>query len=231
MLTPRYDLDRAFDVTLKRSLPYLIFSSQDFRDKLAEQLDTLCQYYQENNDASFPDRNLAINKMLDEAPEMDELTELKIHYLESHQKRIDELFWDINSRLSKLEKKTDKRSPDTIDNSVLPAKEVSTDESGISVQQSLVKETPIKPLKPKEIVLAFLKSSQGSYSFRDISSKTGLTKEQVSNVLQRVKRAKGPIKWETRKIQTSNGKGKTHLSNVIFYSWAGEEQDKDSHSK
>lgn len=220
MLMSRYDIDRAFDDTIKRSLPYLIFSPQEFRNRLAEQMDTLCHYYQEKNDVSFPGRNEAINKMLDEAPEMDELTELKIHYLESHQKRIDERFWKIESRLSKLEKNILNRN--MFHNGQVPVEKHGG--SGNKIQQDLIKEKTLKPTNHKEIVLNYLKLTGGSHSIRDISENTELTIKQVSNAIHRLKKNNEKIKRETRNTHQTNKNGITRNVSLSFYSWIDKEQ-------
>lgn len=103
MLKSSLDLDRAFDSVIKQSYPYLIFPPPEFRDALAQQLDSLCQYYRERNDIAFTERVEIVKRMLNEAI-FDDLTGLKIYYFEYQQKSIDECFRKIEERLSKLEK-------------------------------------------------------------------------------------------------------------------------------
>ena len=102
MLLSKYDMDRPHDEILKRALPYLIFPPKEFRDMLAEQLDSLCQYYRDKNDMAYPDRYKHINEVLDCAS-FDESTALKIHYFEYDQYTVHESLRRIEQRLFRLE--------------------------------------------------------------------------------------------------------------------------------
>lgn len=196
MLKSWINFDRDFDDVVKRSYPYLIFPSQEFRDELAEQLDSLCQYYRERNEAALPGKIKKIKEMLDNAL-FDDMTQLKIHYFELDQATTDEKFRKIEERLSKLEthqrslKKNKIKKRDTL---TAPEVRESIDNVGESVTcvNSLVAEigemvvdapSIPKSLSNRDKVEKCIKSSTVPLTNEEISNITGLRSNQISFAL------------------------------------------------
>lgn len=218
MLISKYDMERPHDEILKRALPYLIFPPKEFRDALAEHLDSLCQYYRDKNDEAYSSRYTCINIMLDQA-RFDEHTEFKIHNLDYNQRTVYESLKKIEERLVRLESGS-KQKPKN--NTTVIVKDTSIHQK----TEDSVKKEDIKKIATGQIVSKCLISANKSMTLGEIAHSTGLTTTQVSNAMRQGGRIRNNIKAEKVSVEKSvpckSGKPVTKVQRLNVYSWVGE---------
>lgn len=103
VLVHSYDLDRAFDYMLKRSIPYLIFPPREFRVELADKIGSLYQYYREGNSTAFSEQRAIVELIITSAA-FDDITERRISTFTQIQHPLDKTLSDLDERVTKLER-------------------------------------------------------------------------------------------------------------------------------
>lgn len=192
MLTSTLEMDRAFDNTLKRAIPYLIFAPHDYRDRLVELMNGFCQFYREKNQIAFPERNNTINTLLDlfETSGFDQSTDLNIYYLTGSQQSILELFQSMNQRLRKLETE--------VNTLKIKMKEKKTPkEEVIEDVSEIVDPKKMTPEQKTDALINLLKSSEKPINSLFISKKICLTSVDIQNRIPRLEK-KNLVKHITR---------------------------------
>jgi hypothetical protein len=108
------DIQRSFYTTVKDTLPYLIFSPPDFRNKLAEQVDGLFHFFNggDSSIASFNQCNDNIQAMIKDAcASFDWNTNINIEKFNSMYKSFDERISELYQMVLSLQK--DRKIPRT----------------------------------------------------------------------------------------------------------------------
>jgi hypothetical protein len=103
MLVHKIDMDRAFDLTIKQTHPYLIFSHDDFKLTLSSMLSSLFQYYSESNEIKFEELNGKIEKMLSEV-QLDSHNDNRVYDFKHRQMTLDQAHREINKRMIETDK-------------------------------------------------------------------------------------------------------------------------------
>ncbi len=101
------DIERLFDITVNKAIPYLILSPSEFRNKLADQMDSLFSFYRggESSVTNFIECNNTISTMLADARmSFDVNTHLKINAFDSRYMSFNERIRELDERLVKLER-------------------------------------------------------------------------------------------------------------------------------
>lgn len=110
------NIERIFDDVLKKTIPYLIIAPPEFRNKLADQMESLFHFYN-GGDSSvdlFISRSKQIIEMIAEAEDsFDTDTNIKINRFNELQNSFGELIRKLDERLTKLEnaRKEKKKAP------------------------------------------------------------------------------------------------------------------------
>jgi len=101
------NIERIFDQTLKKALPYLILSPSDFRNSLAERVNTLFALSQggDSSITNFNECNDYILELIKNTVEFfDSITNRQIDAFDSKYKSFDERISELNERILLLEK-------------------------------------------------------------------------------------------------------------------------------
>ena len=111
MLIHGSDKERAFDLAVQRSFPYLIFPPirdsyegldyDEFRNKLINNLVSLSHYKNSNDDVTFYKQNEEIRNMLESAV-FDKTTAVEIESYKYQQMTVDRAIRDISTQLHDL---------------------------------------------------------------------------------------------------------------------------------
>ncbi len=225
MLTSVLEINKAFDETLKKSIPYLIFPHRDYRERLVDLLNGFCQYHRENNQLAFTERYNTIHNFLSECETdgFDTFTTLNIHYLATHQMSLHQIHYNTEIRLRALEsdvdnlKKSRKISTKKIDKVVkpvpeIPVIEVITETTGHKERTSEEK---------SEALINLLKSSFKPLSSNSISNKLGLTNTEIQNRIPRLKRNNSivVIKGKAKSLMKRADQKFMHSSSINYYIW------------
>jgi hypothetical protein len=202
-----YDLDRAFDRVLNRSLPYLIFPPKEFRVELGDKIGSLYQYFREGNSTAFSEQRAVVELVLTNAV-FDDITERRISTFTQIQQPLDKTLSDLDERVAKLErsrKPVPKNGRKTLYNGSLgdlgadleeaPGKQAppqasfgtrqdpvasgsSDSESGLGTKYS--RDQPVISR-----VIEFLKSHKGPHTPKEIANEIGASSRGVRGAVQR----------------------------------------------
>lgn len=217
MLIHKLDMDRAFDLTIKQALPYLIFPSDDFKLKLSGMLSSLYQYYSERNEIKFEQLNNDIELMIENVC-LDSSTDITLFNFKYQQQTLDQVqqrmnermakteaflseIGDVKSRLFKLEQTVLKGTSADKKNGLHDG--VSRENERDSSIKSNIKDkqksrvvnsddTTKKEKKPTniDIVIESIKKSDVPQSYEDIANATGLKKDQVQMAMSNMRRSR-----------------------------------------
>jgi hypothetical protein len=97
-------MQRALDLTFKRSLPFLILAPPEFRDELRMRLIGINQYCIQNSPDLFEEELKRINKMLTAKHDFGESVNVQLYYLQSRMQPVNETLAEIMNRVKTLER-------------------------------------------------------------------------------------------------------------------------------
>lgn len=134
-----HNIEQLFDNTVKKVLPYLILSPPDFRNKLAENMDSLFHFYQggDSSITTFLQCNDAILEMLkDPQVSFDSTTHRRIERFGSIYKSFDERISDHEAKLAELSEaiKELKKSKKSRKDKVIPAPVIVVQPAPVAVE-------------------------------------------------------------------------------------------------
>jgi hypothetical protein len=221
MLIHGSDKERAFDLAVQRSFPYLIFPPihdsyegldyDEFRNKLINNLVALNTYKNSNDDVTFYKQNEEIRNML-ESTVFDKTTAAEIESYKYQQMTIDNAirgfvtrFSEHDIRLSKLEgslKRVKKLDTDiekiTSDSPIRigePPISIASGRTGKNIYPSLNNENIDKRISNVSIVINFLKKYQDSkFTPAEIALATGLKESRVRGASEGIYNRRESIK-------------------------------------
>lgn len=250
MLFSKYDMERPYDETLKRVLPYLIFPQNEFKIILAEQLVSFCHFYRDKENIGFSQKYKEINEMLDKAS-FEENVERNIHSFKHEHSTILQSIDDLNKRLTKLENghKQKQRKSNISKETIIPV----TRETNVEMKDekvldkmavaemplqtaveamslpmgSVVQENKarVKPSSKMSQVAACIKNASEPLTAADISKITGVPGNYVHHLEK--SSFKNNVKIEKRMVirdTTSHRKKSQVPREMTYYSWV---EDKD----
>lgn len=189
MLIHNLDMDRAFDLTIKKTLPFLIFPSDNFKLKLSGMLSSLYQYYSERNEIKFEQLNNDIESMIENAC-LDSNTDITLFNFKYQQMTLDQAQQKLNERTAKIN---------------LFVAELEDVKSRISKLEAISKSDPVnisnkerdrnnkksdKTFGPSnvDIVIECIKKSPVPQSKAEISAATNLQTNQVNTAIDNIKK-------------------------------------------
>lgn len=246
------DIEREFDLLLRRAVPFLIFGPPEMRNQLANLLQPLCHLYISNSTQvdEFNARRSMVEEVLEGAERNEDrkLGANTLHAVQSlvlRQKSIYALLQDHETRLSKLERRGNVKTtrspvappavPETqpatddvvpVSTSVISTGSASetTEASSPSNVESIAKDSSICIVD--EVVACLKAAGKGNgLTIKEISEKTGLTCAQVTRVTSGRRAAnRRPIKKIDSHIQErTDSLGVSRKHNVGVYCWTGDE--------
>ena len=249
----QHDLEREFDLLLRKAMPFLIFAPFEMRNQLSNLLQPLCHLYIKGSAQvdEFNARRSMVEEVL-EGAERDEDRKLganTLHAIQSlalRQKSIYAILQDHETRLSKLERRGSVKTtrspvvppavPDTqpatddvvpVSTSVISTVSASetTEASSLSNVESIAKDSSIR-IADKVVACLKAAGKGNGLTIKEISERTGLTCTQVTRVTSDSKRA--TTKLSIKKIDSclqerTNSLGVPRKHNVGVYCWAGDE--------
>lgn len=205
MLIHGSDKEKAFDFTVQRSFPYIIFppigdsynglAYDEFRNKLINNLVALYHYKNDgNDDITFHKQNEEIRNML-ESVVLDKVTSTEIETYNYQQMTVDTAIRNIVRKLSdidilnlnveKLNNKIRHLESRTGHLNSKPKKVVYGEGNSTEISNLVSNIDPSKSYT--DIVLDYLKTSGELLSAEDIAKATNLTLDNVKNVFTRLK--------------------------------------------
>lgn len=224
MLTSVLEINKAFDETLKKSIPYLIFPHRDYRERLVDLLTGFCQYHRENNELAFIERYNTIHNFLNdcETDGFDTFTALNIHYLATHQKSLHQIHFDTENRLRALEADVSALKRRRPFSSMKKEEEEVVDTSS---ELPVVDEIP-EPIDPNmmtseqktTVLINTLKSNYKPLSTLSISKISSLTVKEVENRIHRMIKNSSVIKLQLMR-QRRNATGVEKSVKTNHYIW------------
>lgn len=240
-----YDLDRAFDRVLNRSLPYLIFPPKEFRVELGDKIGSLYQYYRETNSTAFSEQRNLIEQIITSAA-FDDITERKISNFTQHQQPLDKTLSDLDERVAKLEgdrksgfktgRKTPYNGPLVVPGSDPDGdpREKELQQASLDTRQDLgapgdgdpepsfeAKSSQDQPVISR--VVEFLKSHNGEHTHQEIAREVGASERGVRIAILREFES-NPIKGDfirVRKVSEhgTSVTGAQIVKKKFVYSW------------
>lgn len=248
----QHDIEREFDLLLKRAVPFLIFAPPEMRNQLADLLQPLCHLYISGSAQvdEFNARRSVVEVVLESAERNEDrkLGTNTLHAVQSlllRQKSIYAILQDHDMRLSKLERRGSVKTtrspvaplavPDTqptMNNAIHTSASISavsasetTEVSPPSNVESIAKDSSIRNA---DRVVACLKSAGrgNGLTIKEISEKTGLTCAQVTRVTSDSRRAASKLsikKIDSCLQERTNSLGVPRKHNISVYCWVGDE--------
>lgn len=223
MLIHKLDMDRAFDLTIKKTHPYLIFSSDELKLTLSGMLSSLYQYYSEGNDIKFDQLNKEIEKTIDET-HLDSNTDITSFNFKYQQMTLDQAQKEINKRIIKTEEFLEefegvkvrlKKLEAVLKNEKIVGKlkhefkTESVEKITVNVESEIPKTCPqvsntcsdvfdtsskcINEPTNVEIVIECIKRSDVPQSIKEIATVTGLKNKQVSMAIINIKKSHSDV--------------------------------------
>lgn len=232
-------MERAFDSILKKTHPYLIFPSDDFKNRLAGMLSSLYQYYSEGNELKFEQLNKEIEQMIEDVY-IDSHTDIRLYdfkykqmTLQQAQQEITkrmiktdtllEEFEDMKNRLTGLESRLKRKNAKHGDHHPNLANgdagSVSLHSDHSRTISDISDPNPKNAKKPSNILLVMecIKNSKYPLSYPEVAVATGLERPQVEMAIMSIKnRYPSNMIFGSKECERENKHGKKHLRTVMW---------------